>query len=89
MKFNRIVMIAGGSGITPMYQIIQSIVHDGSDRTELSLLFANKTESDILLYEELKSYMRLKKLNLSLTLDNVIDDLHHSPLIIGSSSPGS
>ena len=37
-------MIAGGSGITPMYQIIQAVVTNNNDRTQLVLLFANKTE---------------------------------------------
>lgn len=65
-------MIAGGSGITPMYQIIHSIINDEKDTTRVSVLLANKTESDILCYEELKVYAKLNKLNLFLTLDSVI-----------------
>lgn len=37
-------MIAGGTGITPMYQIIQAAIQDTNDKTRLDLLFANKTE---------------------------------------------
>ena len=37
-------MVAGGSGITPMYQIIQAVANNKGDQTELAILFANKTE---------------------------------------------
>ena len=43
-------MIAGGSGITPMWQIIQDVFQNcQNDKTKIHLLFANKTEDDILL----------------------------------------
>lgn len=40
-------MIAGGSGITPMYRIIKSSALDPTDTTELRLLYANIMEEDI------------------------------------------
>jgi len=46
-------MIAGGTGITPMYQIIRTVLAEPSDRTTLRLLYANRTEGDILLRKEL------------------------------------
>ncbi|KAI7897151.1 uncharacterized protein EV154DRAFT_410626 [Mucor mucedo] len=46
-------MIAGGTGITPMLQIIRRICNDPLDKTKVSLLFANVTEEDILLRKEL------------------------------------
>ena len=46
-------MIAGGSGITPMMQVSNEILRDKSDGTKVSLLFANQTEGDILLRDEL------------------------------------
>ncbi|XP_063979566.1 NADH-cytochrome b5 reductase 3 isoform X1 [Diachasmimorpha longicaudata] len=48
------VMIAGGTGITPMLQLIRQITKDPEDYTQVSLLFANQTEKDILLREELE-----------------------------------
>ena len=48
-----LLMIAGGTGITPMYQIIKKIVQDPKDETFVSLLYANNNEDDILLREEL------------------------------------
>lgn len=47
-------MICGGSGITPMYQLINYILHSKDDNTKLALLFANNSESDILLRDELE-----------------------------------
>ena len=47
-------MIAGGTGITPMLQIIRAILKNPSDRTTISLIFANVNEEDILLRKELE-----------------------------------
>ncbi|KAI9286481.1 hypothetical protein BC943DRAFT_223415 [Umbelopsis sp. AD052] len=46
-------MIAGGTGITPMLQIIRAILSNPHDPTKVSLIFANVTDDDILLREEL------------------------------------
>lgn len=42
-----LLMIAGGTGITPMYQIIKSSIKDPKDNTQLSLIYANVNEDDI------------------------------------------
>ncbi|KAF0517017.1 NADH-cytochrome b5 reductase 1 [Gigaspora margarita] len=46
-------MIAGGTGITPMLQIIRAICKNPADKTRVSLIFANVTYEDILLKDEL------------------------------------
>ncbi|KAJ6509248.1 ferredoxin reductase-like C-terminal NADP-linked domain-containing protein [Mycena vitilis] len=46
-------MIAGGSGITPMYQIVNAILKNPADRTALSLIYANVNEEDILMKKEI------------------------------------
>jgi cytochrome-b5 reductase len=46
-------MIAGGTGIAPMFQIIKAVCSNPTDRTQLSLIFANVAEEDILMREEL------------------------------------
>jgi cytochrome-b5 reductase len=55
---NHIGMIAGGTGITPMYQLIRAICDDKTDTTKMSLLYANNTEEDILLRKELDDFAR-------------------------------
>ncbi|CAH1787559.1 unnamed protein product [Owenia fusiformis] len=47
-------MIAGGTGITPMLQLVRQVFKDPSDNSSLSLIFANQTEEDILLRAELE-----------------------------------
>ena len=46
-------MIAGGTGITPMLQIIRAALKDPQDPTRLSLIYANVNYEDILLKKEL------------------------------------
>ncbi|KAI1430180.1 hypothetical protein F5Y12DRAFT_722423 [Xylaria sp. FL1777] len=62
----RIGMLAGGSGITPMYQLIRAICEDERDTTEISLIYANRTEADILLRSELDAFARKYPKNLKL-----------------------
>lgn len=67
-KFKSVSMVAGGSGITPMYQFIQNAITE-FDSKNLSLIFANKTANDILLKPELDALSKASKLNLAYTLD--------------------
>jgi cytochrome-b5 reductase len=46
-------MIAGGTGITPMLQIIRAALKNPQDPTRLSLIYANVNYDDILLKKEL------------------------------------
>ncbi|KAL0489589.1 cytochrome-b5 reductase [Acrasis kona] len=50
-KYAKIGMIAGGTGITPMLQVIKEILKHQDDNTQVSLLFGNITEQDIILKE--------------------------------------
>ncbi|RLN98724.1 hypothetical protein BBJ28_00009345, partial [Nothophytophthora sp. Chile5] len=52
-KASKIGMIAGGTGITPMLQIVRRALQDPEDKTEFFLLFANQTEADILCRDEI------------------------------------
>jgi NAD(P)H-flavin reductase len=51
----RIGMVAGGTGITPCYQVLQAALN-GNDGTTLSLIFGNRTVEDILLRDELDQF---------------------------------
>ncbi|KAL7118044.1 hypothetical protein ACP275_03G111000 [Erythranthe tilingii] len=52
----KLAMIAGGTGITPIYQVMQAILKDPEDETEMYVVYANRTEDDILLKDELDAW---------------------------------
>ncbi|KAK9903043.1 hypothetical protein M0R45_001294 [Rubus argutus] len=54
----KLAMIAGGTGITPIYQVAQAILKDPEDDTEMHVVYANRTEEDILLREELDAWAK-------------------------------
>ncbi|KAK7351143.1 hypothetical protein VNO77_10372 [Canavalia gladiata] len=54
----RLAMLAGGTGITPIYQVVLAILKDPEDRTEMHVVYANRTEDDILLREELDAWAK-------------------------------
>jgi cytochrome-b5 reductase len=51
-KHEHIAMIAGGTGITPMWQTANSIFQNPEDKTKVTLVFGNVSEEDILLKKE-------------------------------------
>lgn len=59
LKFaKKLAMFAGGTGITPIYQVVQAILKDPEDDTEMFVVYANRTEDDILLKEELDNWAK-------------------------------
>ncbi|KAG5953000.1 NADH-cytochrome b5 reductase [Claviceps sorghi] len=52
-KHDHIALIAGGTGITPMYQLCRAIFNNPNDKTKVTLVFGNVSEQDILLRREL------------------------------------
>jgi cytochrome-b5 reductase len=57
-RYEHITLIAGGAGITPLYQLIQGILNNPTDRTKMTLVFGVNTENDILLRDEFESYQK-------------------------------
>ncbi|GKU87696.1 hypothetical protein SLEP1_g2055 [Rubroshorea leprosula] len=55
----KLAMLAGGTGITPIYQVVQAILKDPEDETEMYVVYANHTEDDILLREELDGWAKM------------------------------
>ncbi|OAX35875.1 hypothetical protein K503DRAFT_867968 [Rhizopogon vinicolor AM-OR11-026] len=53
MTVKEVGMICGGSGITPILQVLRSILQNTETETRVWLISANKTEQDILCREEL------------------------------------
>ena len=54
----RIGMLAGGTGLTPMLQVLQEIASNPDDKTEVDFIFANRSPRDIILHEELAAMER-------------------------------
>lgn len=56
----RFGMIAGGTGITPMLQIIQAVRRGrrGGDKTRIDLIFANVDDKDVLLREQIDEIVK-------------------------------
>ncbi|XP_071731200.1 nitrate reductase [NADH]-like [Rutidosis leptorrhynchoides] len=52
----KLAMFAGGTGITPIYQVMQAILKDPEDDTKMYVVYANRTEDDILLKDELDAW---------------------------------
>src|SRR5689334_15537334 len=51
-KHEHVTMIAGGTGITPMWQVARAIFKNPEDKTKVTLVFGNIKEEDILLKRE-------------------------------------
>ncbi len=64
-------MVAGGTGLAPMYQVMRAILDDPTDPTKLHLLFANRSEEDILMKEELDEAAKDPRIKVYYTVDKV------------------
>lgn len=58
--------IAGGTGITPIYQIMRAILTNASDETKVALIYCVRTANDLLLQAELEQLQSLKPDNCEL-----------------------
>jgi cytochrome-b5 reductase len=70
-EFSHICMIAGGTGITPMLQIIKECLSKPYSEAPvvLRLIFANQSEKDILLKEEIDKLVDGKRFIVEYTVD--------------------
>lgn len=57
-KHKQIALLGGGTGITPLYQLIQEIHKNPADKTKVTLLYGSLTEKDILLKDELDAFAK-------------------------------
>lgn len=51
-KHPHVALIAGGAGITPMYQLARGILHNPADQTRVTLVWGVNTDEDIFLQKE-------------------------------------
>lgn len=52
-QFKSIALIGGGTGITPLYQLINEITKNPNDNTKVQLFYGSKTPEDILIKDKL------------------------------------
>ena len=52
-RWTELGLVAGGTGIAPLLQMIRSLLGDEAERTNISLVFANRHADDILMKGEL------------------------------------
>lgn len=71
LQVKHVCMMAGGTGLTPMLQVVQAALLDPEDQTHFSLIYANKTETDILCRDLLEDAERRAngRFKLTFTLD--------------------
>lgn len=54
----RVAMIAGGTGITPVYQVIRAVMREEEGVETVDLVYASRSEEEVLLREELDGWAR-------------------------------
>ncbi|KAF2219475.1 hypothetical protein BDZ85DRAFT_268506 [Elsinoe ampelina] len=57
-KHDHIALIAGGTGITPMWQLCRAIFKNPGDKTKVTLVYGSVSEDDIILKQELEELER-------------------------------
>lgn len=84
-RVKRLGFICGGTGITPAFQVMQAICKDENDTTEVMLLCANRTPSDILMRDELEKMAaaRPEQIKVWYTVDIAPDGWKYSTGFIG------
>lgn len=57
-RVKRFFMICGGSGITPIFQVLRAVMQDKEDTTRCTVLNGNRLVEDILCREDLDAFAR-------------------------------
>ncbi|GAD98908.1 hypothetical protein PVAR5_7611 [Paecilomyces variotii No. 5] len=57
-EFRHVYLLAGGAGITPIYQLVRGILKNPDDRTKITLVVGVNREEDRLLRDELDGYAK-------------------------------
>ncbi|KAF4777957.1 oxidoreductase NAD-binding domain-containing protein [Colletotrichum scovillei] len=55
-SYSHITLIAGGAGITPIYQLAQGILRNPEDKTAITLVFGVNSDQDVLLKQEFEQF---------------------------------
>ncbi|EGW30434.1 NADH-cytochrome b5 reductase 2 [Spathaspora passalidarum NRRL Y-27907] len=60
-QFKSISLIGGGTGITPLYQLLHEITKNPTDKTKVNLIFGNVSTDDILIKKEIDAIANAHK----------------------------
>jgi len=74
IKVSCLCLVAGGTGLTPMFQIVDEVFHNKSDKLKVYLLYAASTEDDIYLQKELSFYNRDDRIHIAYCVSNPEED---------------
>jgi len=67
--FDRLGFIAGGSGITPVLQVMTNLLRDPAAKVRVWVLYANQTEQDILCRDMLQRFEQDPRVRVWYTVD--------------------
>ncbi|CCE63332.1 hypothetical protein TPHA_0E02400 [Tetrapisispora phaffii CBS 4417] len=56
--FKEVTLIGGGTGITPLFQLIRAICENPNDKTVVKLFYGSKSPSDILLKKDIDEFQK-------------------------------
>lgn len=57
-QFPHVTLIAGGAGITPIYQLASGILRNPDDQTKIDLVFGVNSDADVLMRDEFNAWER-------------------------------
>jgi len=60
-KWKRVGLVAGGSGLTPCLQVVTHLLSLPSDKTDITMVFANKSESELFWEREIDGLVESSK----------------------------
>lgn len=74
-KLDHITLIAGGTGLTPVYQILKKVVGMKGRQPQVHLVYGNISEDDILLKYKLRELAELPNVKITYVLDKPSKDI--------------
>ena len=78
LDYDHIILIAAGTGIAPMVQVINYILEDEEIETRLHLLYSCKNSSEILLKDQIKSFAEFWNFKITYFLTAQGDNISNS-----------
>ncbi|POM75111.1 Nitrate reductase [Phytophthora palmivora] len=85
MHAGKFGFIAGGTGITPVYQVMRAILENPKDQAKVALIYCVRLERDLLLRKELEALQKLRpgQCRIFYTLSNLEELDRNDPVVRG------